>query len=117
MKQNPNPAKQTQMEKNLTKKDLISAVAEKTNLSKKQVEEAINATFESITEGLLKGKKFTMKGFGTFKVNARKTRPGTNPQTGEPIIIPGKLVAKFKAGSKLSEALESAESISNWVNK
>jgi DNA-binding protein HU-beta len=105
------------MSENLTKADMINLVAQKTGLKKNQAGNALEAVFQTIQESLVEGKKFTMTGFGTFSVNARKSRTGRNPQTGAKIVIPGKLVPKFKAGKNLKQALESIESMSKWVNK
>ena len=58
-----------------------------------------------------------MKGFGTFSLSVRQPRTGVHPQTGEKIVIPGKLVAKFKAGKGLASALNSIKSISKWINQ
>ena len=105
------------MSDNLTKAEMIDAVAQKTGLNKSQAANAVDAVFETIQQTMVDGKKFTMTGFGTFQVMARQSRPGRNPQTGEKIVIPGKLVPKFKAGKNLKKALESIESMSKWVNK
>ena len=105
------------MTTNLTKQELVSKVAEKVGLTKKQASEALDATFETISEELTKGRKFTMTGFGTFSIKPRLPRTGVNPQTGESMVIPGKLVAKFKAGKRLAETLNSIKSISKWVNQ
>jgi len=105
------------MTTNLTKQELIAIMAEKAAISKKQAAAALDASFAAIQAGLCQGRKFTMTGFGTFSLNARQPRAGVNPQTGEPIVIPGRLVAKFKAGKNLNDALNSIESISDWVKK
>lgn len=80
----------------MNKTQLIAEVANKTNLSKKDATNAVNATIESIKKNVKKG--VTLIGFGTFKVTKRKTRTGRNPQTGEKIRIKAKNVVKFKAG-------------------
>ncbi len=105
------------MNQNLTKQEIISIISEEAGISKKQAGLALNAAFGAIQEGLSKGRKFTMTGFGTFSPNVRQPRTGTHPQTGESIVIPGKLVARFKAGKQLVSALNSVKSISEWVNK
>ncbi len=105
------------MSNNLTKGDMITIVAEKAGLNKAQAGSALDAVFQTIQDTLVDGKKFTMTGFGTFSPVVRKTRPGRNPQTGEPLVIPGKLVPKFTAGKNLKLALESIESMSKWVKK
>ena len=105
------------MSSNLTKQELVSLISERCGFNKLQSNELLNQVFEAISEELIKGKKFTMPGFGTFGVRARQPRNGVHPQTGQPIVISGKLVATFKAGKQLSEALNSAESLSNWVRR
>ncbi len=105
------------MSDNLTKQELVSKIAENTGLTKKQANEALDAAFKMISDGLTKGRKFTMPGFGTFSLKSRKPRTGVNPQTGKSMVIPGKLVAKFKSGKKLADTLNSIKSISKWVNQ
>ncbi len=105
------------MSNNLTKSRLVSLVSEKTGLSKVQAGNAINSTFEIIQNEMIVGHKFTMVGFGTFKAVARKARSGRNPRTGEKMVIPGKLVAKFVPGKNLKESINSIDSISKWVKK
>ncbi len=104
------------MGQNLSKAELIGIVAERAGLTKAQANQAINETFQAIQDGLTQGKKFTMVGFGTFKPVVRQPRAGTNPRTGESMVIPGKLVAKFRSGKNLTDALNSVKSISEWVN-
>ncbi|MBM7855975.1 DNA-binding protein HU-beta [Desulfohalotomaculum tongense] len=87
----------------MNKAELISSVAEKTELTKKDAEKAVNALLESISEALASGDKVQLVGFGTFDVSERKERKGRNPQTGEEIIIPATKVPTFKAGKALKE--------------
>jgi len=89
----------------LNKTDLVTAVAEKTELAKKDAEKAVNAIFASIEEALAKGDKVQLVGFGTFEVKERKERTGRNPQTKEQIVIPASKVPGFKAGKSLKEAV------------
>lgn len=89
----------------MSKNDLIAAIAEKTGLTKTDAEKALNATIESITEGLKEEGKVTLVGFGTFEAKDRPAREGRNPSTGETIKIAAKVAPTFKAGSKLKEAL------------
>ena len=105
------------MTTNLTKQELIAIIAEKAAITQKQAAAALDASFATIQEGLCQGRKFTMTGFGTFSLSARQPRAGVNPRTGQPIVVPGKLVARFKAGKRLIAALNSIESISQWVKK
>ena len=83
----------------MNKAQLISEVAKKANLSKKDAANAVNATIEAIKKNVKKG--VTLVGFGTFKVIRRKARTGRNPQTGEKIRIGAKNVVKFKPGKGL----------------
>lgn len=89
----------------MTKAELISAVAEKTELTKKESEKAINAFIDSITESLEKGEKVQLVGFGTFEVRDRAERNGVNPQTHQKITIAATKAPAFKAGTALKEAV------------
>lgn len=89
----------------MNKKELIESIAGAADISKAAAEKALNGTLAAIEESLKKGDKVTLVGFGTFSVNKRKARSGRNPQTGKTIKIPAKTIAKFKAGSKLSDAI------------
>lgn len=90
----------------MTKVELIAAVAEKAELSKKDAEKAVNATIESIVAGLQKDAKVQLVGFGTFEVRDRAAREGKNPATGEKIHIAATKVPAFKAGKSLKEAVK-----------
>jgi len=90
----------------LNKGDIVSAITAKTNQSKKDTEETVDAILEVITESINAGKKVGFTGFGAFWVNERKGRVGVNPQTGAKIDIPPTKVPKFKAGSVLKQAVK-----------
>lgn len=89
----------------MNKAELIAAVAEKTGLSKKDSEKAVNATFDAITETLTAGEKVQLVGFGAFEVKERAARMGRNPATKEEIEIPASRVASFKVGKALKDAV------------
>ncbi len=89
----------------MNKAELISAVAEKTALSKKDSEKAVNAALEAITEALVGGDKVQLVGFGGFEVKERGARVGRNPMTREEIEIPASRVPAFKAGKALKDAV------------
>lgn len=89
----------------MNKKELIDAIAIAADLPKVKAEAALNGTLKAIEESLATGDNVTLVGFGTFSVSKRAAKKGRNPQTGKEIDIPAKNVAKFKAGSKLSETL------------
>ena len=89
----------------MNKAELISTVAEKAGLSKKDSEKVVTATFEAITEALEAGEKVQLVGFGVFDVKAREARVGRNPKTKEAIEIPASRVPQFKAGKALKDAV------------
>lgn len=89
----------------MNKAELVSAVAEKTGMSKKDSEKAVNAAFDTITEALAAGDKVQLVGFGAFEVKERGARIGLNPKTKEEIEIPASRVASFKVGKALKEAV------------
>ena len=89
----------------MNKKELVECIADAAQISKADAEKALNGTLVAIVDALKKGDKVTLVGFGTFSVSKREARQGRNPQTGKAIKIPAKKVARFKAGSKLSEAI------------
>ncbi|HEX6593457.1 MAG TPA: HU family DNA-binding protein [Bacillota bacterium] len=90
----------------MNKSDLVTAVAEKSELSKKDAAKAVDAVLESITDSLQVGEKVQLIGFGNFEVRERAARKGRNPQTGEEIEIPASKVPAFKAGKALREAVK-----------
>ncbi len=89
----------------MNKQDLVSSVAEKSGLTKKDSEKAVNAVFASIEQALAKGDKVQMVGFGTFEVRKRAARKGRNPQTGAEIKISAAKVPAFKAGKALKDSV------------
>lgn len=89
----------------MNKTELVASVAEKTGLTKKDSEKAVNALFSSIEEALVGGDKVQLVGFGTFEVRERKERKGQNPQTKQEIIIPATRVPAFKAGKNLKDVV------------
>lgn len=85
--------------------ELVAAIAEQTELSKKDAEKALKAFTDVVTEELKKGGKIQLVGFGTFEVSERAAREGRNPQTGKTMVIPASKAPKFKAGKALKDAL------------
>ena len=85
--------------------ELVAAIAEKTELSKKDAEKALKAFTDVVAEELKKGEKIQLVGFGTFEVSERAAREGRNPQTGEAMQIAASKSPKFKAGKALKDAL------------
>lgn len=89
----------------MTKADLIAAVAQKAEMTKKDADAAVSAFIESVTEALKKGQKVQLVGFGSFEVRTRAAREGVNPQTQKKIKIPASKVPAFKAGKALKDAV------------
>ena len=89
----------------MNKTELIAAVAEKAELSKKDADKAVNAVIEAITDAMVNGDKVQLVGFGTFEVRDRAAREGKNPSTGEKINIPATKVPAFKAGKALKDVV------------
>ncbi len=90
----------------MSKTELIEFIADRAEMSKAEAGRALDAVLEGITEGLKKDKEVTLVGFGKFSAKTRAARDGINPSTKEPIKIPAKTVATFKAGSKLKDAIK-----------
>ncbi len=90
----------------MNKTDLINAVSENANLTKKEAGLAVDAVFESIQKSLANGEKVQLIGFGNFEVRERAARKGRNPQTGKEIEIPASKVPGFKAGKALKDAVK-----------
>ena len=89
----------------MNKTELINAVADKTELSKKDAEAAVSAVIEAITEALTQEEKVQLVGFGSFEVKTRAERVGRNPKTKETIQIPASKAPVFKAGKALKDAV------------
>lgn len=88
---------------NVNKADLITSIAEKSGLTKKDAEKSLKALMESVEESLEKNEKVQLVGFGTFEVRERAERKGRNPKTLEEITIPASKVPVFKAGKELKD--------------
>jgi DNA-binding protein HU-beta len=90
----------------MTKAELIEKVAKEAKITKAAAGKSIDAIIDGVTKALKKGERVSLVGFGTFSVSKRKARTGRNPQTGKPIKIAARKVAKFKAGSALRKAVK-----------
>ena len=89
----------------MNKADLITVVMEKTDVSKTDATEVVNAVFDAITDALKNGDQVSVPGFGIFQRKERAARQGRNPQTGATIEIPAAKVPSFKAGKGLKDAI------------
>lgn len=90
----------------MNKTELINAVAEASELSKKDAGKAVDAVFQTVMDSLSEGERVQIIGFGNFEVRDRAARKGRNPQTGEEIQIPASKVPAFKAGKALRDAVK-----------
>ena len=89
----------------MNKTELVTEIAEKADVSKKEAEVVLHAFTDVVTEQLKKGEKIQLVGFGTFEVAERSARTGRNPQTGEEMQIAASKTPKFKAGKALKDAV------------
>ncbi len=89
----------------MNKAELIAAVAEKADLSKKDAEKAVKALTDVISEELVKGEKVQLVGFGTLEESERAAREGRNPRSGEVMNSPASRTPKFKAGKALKDLI------------
>ncbi len=89
----------------MNKAELVTAIAEKTDFSKKDSEKALKAFIDVVTEELTKGEKVQLVGFGTFEVAERPARTGRNPLTNAPMTIAASKAPKFKAGKALKDVI------------
>ena len=89
----------------MNKTELIAAIAEKAEISKKDSEKALKAFIDVVTEQLKNDEKVQLVGFGTFEVSKRAAREGRNPQTGKTMKIEACKAPKFKAGKALKDAI------------
>lgn len=89
----------------MNKTELVAAIAEQADLSKKDAEAALKAFTEVVSKSLKKGEKIQLVGFGTFEVSKRSARTGRNPQTGKTMKIAASKAPKFKAGKALKDAV------------
>ncbi len=96
------------MSGNLTKRDIVLNIYDKTGLPQKEVREVVQLTLDAIAEALAEGRNVELRNFGVFEVQVRKSRIGRNPNKPEKdVIIPKRAVIKFKAGKELKAELKS----------
>ncbi len=89
----------------MNKTELISAIAEKAGMTKKDAEKALAAVIDTLTDAMVQGDKVTLVGFGAFETKTREARMGRNPKTKEAIEIPATRIPVFKAGAALKNAV------------
>jgi DNA-binding protein HU-beta len=91
----------------MNKEELVSAVAKKTGLTKKETELALTTILETIVDVISSGEKITLVGFGSFEARARKEKEGRNPSTGERLFIPASRVPVFSVGKFFKKRVNS----------
>ncbi len=89
----------------MLKIDIIEKVAKEAHLTKKAAKEAIESTFENITQALQKGEKVVISGFGTFVIRGRQARSGRNPKTGQTIQLPSMNTVGFIAAKNIKKSV------------
>lgn len=89
----------------MKKKELISAISERSGMGKSESESALNAVISCLSDLLAKGDSIVLPGFASLSVKERAARTGRNPSTGQPLNIPASKTVNFKAGSKLKEVI------------
>lgn len=90
----------------MTKAELIDAVAEKTQLKKRDVTDVVDTLLDNVKNALQRGEKVQLIPFGSFEVRERQSREGRNPKTGERLTIPARRVPAFHAGKDLRDAVD-----------
>ncbi len=89
----------------MNKAELVEAIAKDAKITKSQAQDALDSFTKNVEKSLKKGKKVTLVGFGTFSTSKRAARTGRNPQTGQPIRIPARRVARFAPGKALKDSV------------
>lgn len=98
------------MSNNLTKRDIVLEVYEKTGFPQKEVRDTVQLTLEAIAKALIEGRNVELRNFGVFELQVRKSRVGRNPNKPEhDVVIPERIVVKFKAGKELKAALKNLD--------
>ena len=87
----------------MNKGELVDAIADKANVTKKQADSVLTAALDTIVEAVSSGEKVTLVGFGSFEPRQRKAREGRNPKTGDKMKIPATTVPAFSAGKLFKE--------------
>ncbi len=96
-------------EKVMNKAELVEAISQKTNVSKKETDSILTAMLEEIMAAVASGSKVTFVGFGSFEPRERQARSGRNPKTGETMTIPATRVPVFSAGKSFKDKVAPSE--------
>lgn len=91
----------------MTRSDLVTELAERfSQLTHRDTEFAVKTILDAMSDGLARGHRIEIRGFGSFSINRRPPRVGRNPRSGEQVVIPEKLVPHFKPGKALREGVD-----------
>jgi integration host factor subunit beta len=90
----------------MTKSQLVDRVCERSGLTRKRAEQAVNAVFASMESALVQGDRIEIRGFGSFKAKHYGSYTGRNPKTGDGIAVPSKVLPVFKVGRELKERID-----------
>lgn len=93
-------------DKNVTKRQLVQAVAERTGLGKYEVQRMFEALMDQVTEEIGRGRRIEIRDFGVYEVKVRSGRTAQNPKTLEPVPVPPKCMVRFKPGKSMRQALD-----------
>ena len=93
----------------MTKAELVERVAHAAALSRADAEQAVQTVLDSVVDALRRGEKIELRGFGSFRLRARRPRLGRNPKTGTKVDVPGKAIPYFKPGKELRDQLNPPE--------
>ncbi|HJL96228.1 MAG: integration host factor subunit alpha [Gammaproteobacteria bacterium] len=96
------------MDKTITKADIVEHLHNQLGLNKTESKQLIENFFEEIKKSLEKNEEVKLSGFGNFELINKKSRPGRNPKTGDPVTISARRVVTFKAGNKLRKRISSS---------
>jgi integration host factor subunit beta len=99
----------------VTKKELAKAIADELNISPAVAQQAVQRTFDGITEALVEEGRIELRNFGVFEVKKRQPRKARNPRTGEKVKVPAKLVVTFKPGLEMQERIGKLKKVPGGV--
>ncbi len=97
----------------VTKKEIVKSISDKTGLTQLQIKEIVQLTFDGIVETLLDEKRVELRNFGVFQVKSRKARKARNPRTGRQVDVPEKFVVTFKPGKEMEARVQELEDAAN----
>lgn len=93
----------------MTKKELVTRIAERTSQTKVVVKDVIQMFLDDIIDELARGNRLEFREFGVFEVKARSARRAQNPRTLVKVDVPAKRVVKFKVGRTMRNRVENAK--------